>query len=165
VQVPIPPVVAASWVLDRLTTDPLVVLADVRWYLDGRPGRAAFEDAHLPGAVFVDLDHDLSRADLDPTEGRHPLPAPATFAAAMGRLGIGDEHLVVAYDDSGGMSAGRLVVMLRMLGRRATLLDGGLAAWPGPVDRGPGLEREQAVFTPSPWSGWSADPERPAATG
>jgi thiosulfate/3-mercaptopyruvate sulfurtransferase len=147
----IPPVVEAPWVLDRLTTDPSVVLTDVRWYLDGRSGRAAFEDAHLPGAVFVDLDHDLSRDDLDPTEGRHPLPTPEAFAAAMSRNGIGDQHLVVAYDDSGGMTAGRLVVMLRMLGRRATLLDGGLAAWPGPVERGPGIEREHTVFTSAPW--------------
>jgi thiosulfate/3-mercaptopyruvate sulfurtransferase len=134
-----------------LETDPLVVLADVRWYLDGRSGRAAFEEGHVPGAVFVDLDHDLARDDLHATEGRHPLPTPQGFAAAMGRRGIGDGHLVVAYDDSGGMTAGRLVVMLRMLGRPATLLDGGLAAWPGPLERGGGTTRPPATFTPAPW--------------
>ena len=47
----------------------------------------------------------------------------------MGALGIGDETVVVAYDDTGGVTAGRLVVMLRMLGRSAALLDGGLTAW------------------------------------
>jgi thiosulfate/3-mercaptopyruvate sulfurtransferase len=69
----------------------------------------------------------------------------------MGRLGIGDQHLVIAYDDSGGMTAGRLIVMLRMLGRRAALLDGGLAAWSGPLDRGGGASRPPATFTPAPW--------------
>ena len=105
-----------------------VVLADVRWYLDGRSGRAAFEAEHLPGARFVDLDADLSDHSQPASEGRHPLPAPAAFAAAMGRLGIGDGTTVVAYDDSGGGTAGRLVFMLRVLGHDAALLDGGLAA-------------------------------------
>ena len=105
------------------------VLIDVRWYLDGRDGRAAYEAGHLPGAIWIDLERDLSRHDLAASEGRHPLPAPAAFAAAMSALGIGDDTVVVAYDDTGGVTAGRLVVMLRMLGRSAALLDGGLGAW------------------------------------
>src|SRR3954452_3537465 len=71
-----------------------VVLADVRWYLDGRSGRAAYEEGHLPGARFVDLDADLSDHSQPATEGRHPLPTPEAFAAAMGRLGIADDTTV-----------------------------------------------------------------------
>jgi len=130
------------------------VLVDVRWYLDGRDGRAAFEAGHLPGAVWVDLDHQLAAHDLPATEGRHPLPTPEAFAAAMSQLGIGDQSIVVAYDDTGGLTAGRLVVMLRMLGRQAALLDGGLAAWVAagnPLQTGPAPTPAPAVFTATPW--------------
>lgn len=136
-----------------------VVFADVRWYLDGRDGRAAYEVGHLPGAVFVDLDVHLARHDLPATEGRHPFPTPDDFAASMTLLGIGDDTVVIGYDDTGGMTAGRLVVMLRMLGRDAALLDGGLAAWTGPLDTGPGTPTaddgtavpESPRFTAQPW--------------
>lgn len=121
----IAPVVTA----DALAELGPVVLADVRWYLDGRDGRAGYEAGHLPGAIWVDLERDLSRHDLPASEGRHPLPTPEAFATAMAALGIGDDTVVVAYDDTGGVTAGRLVVMLRMLGRSAALLDGGLGAW------------------------------------
>ena len=102
--------------LDR--TD--VVIADVRWYLDGRDGRKAYTEGHIPGAIFVDLDRDLASSDRsDATHGRHPFPTPSAFAGAMSRLGIGSDSHVVAYDDTGGMTASRLVVMLRMLGCKA----------------------------------------------
>jgi thiosulfate/3-mercaptopyruvate sulfurtransferase len=103
----------------------------VRWYLDAaRSGRAEYEAAHLPGAVWIDLDAELS----DPAtaaEGRHPLPSPERFAAALGRLGIATGTPVVAYDDAGGAHAARLWWLLRALGEPAAVLDGGLAAWPG----------------------------------
>lgn len=146
----LPPVVDPSY----LMAHPDVVRADVRWYLDGRDGRAAFEQAHLPGAVWVDLDASLAAHGLAASEGRHPLPDPADFAAAMGALGIGDDSVVVAYDDTGGMTAGRLVAMLRMIGRQATLLDGGLATWVAqghPVQQGPAQPLAPARFTAVPW--------------
>jgi thiosulfate/3-mercaptopyruvate sulfurtransferase len=59
--------------------------------------------------------------------------------------------LVVAYDDTGGLTAGRLVVMLRVIGREAAVLDGGLHAWSGPTESGPPAPRTPAVFTPQPW--------------
>lgn len=132
------------------------VFADVRWYLDGRDGRAAYEACHLPGAIWVDLERDLSRHDLPSSEGRHPLPTPAAFAAAMGALGIADDTVVVAYDDTGGVTAGRLVVMLRMLGRSAALLDGGLGAWVAdgrPIDTGatPVMGGDMGGFTVTEW--------------
>jgi thiosulfate/3-mercaptopyruvate sulfurtransferase len=149
----IAPVIDAD-TLAVLADDREVVIADVRWYLDGRDGRAAYEAAHLPGAVWVDLEAALSRRDLPATEGRHPFPTPEVFAAAMGALGIGDDTVVVAYDDSGGITAGRLVVMLRMLGRDAGLLNGGLGAWVAdgrPVAQGPARVPAPAHFTVVDW--------------
>jgi len=108
--------------------DPALRICDVRWWLtDPGKGRRDYAAAHIPGAVFVDLDTDLA-APAGP--GRHPLPSPAAFAARMAALGIGDEHEVVVYDDAGGTVAARLWWMLDDLGRAGVrLLDGGVAAW------------------------------------
>ncbi len=152
------------------TTAGELVLADVRWYLDGRDGRASYESGHLPGAVWVDLDRHLAAHDAPATEGRHPFPTDATFADAMSSLGIGDHTIVVAYDDTGGLTAGRLVVMLRMLGHRAAVLDGGMNAW---VAEGGELEQgwvapSTADFTAVPWPSdrlASADDTGSLATG
>jgi thiosulfate/3-mercaptopyruvate sulfurtransferase len=142
----VPPIVDANWV--RSNRDDLV-LADVRWYLDDRDGRAAYDAGHLPGAVFVDVDADLA-APGSLAEGRHPLPAPEDFAAAMGRLGIGDGDTVVAYDDQGGVMAARLVWMLRASGHDAALLDGGVAAYDGPLETAV-PKRAPKRFTAAPW--------------
>ena len=141
----LPPLVDAAWVAAHDD----VVLADVRWYLDGRSGRAAYDAGHLPGAVFVDLDRWLA-GPASPAAGRHPLPDPALFAEGMGALGIGDEDVVVAYDDAGGVVAARLAWMLRATGHDAALLDGGLAAWPGPLSTERAV-REPARFTRRGW--------------
>ena len=143
----IPPFVDAEFV----AAHPEAVLADVRWYLDGRDGKAAFETGHIADAVWVDLDHQLAGHGLPDTEGRHPFPTPADFATSMGSLGIANDTIVVAYDDTGGLTAGRLAVMLRMLGCDATVLIGGLAAWTGPVDSGAGRKPEPAIFRPADW--------------
>src|ERR687890_2319565 len=123
------PVVSWEWV----QTHPNVVVTDVRWYLDGRSGRAAYDTGHVPGAVFVDLERWLA-AHASPEAGRHPLPDPAVFAEGMSALGIGDGHTVVAYDDAGGVIAARLVWMLRVTGHEAALLDGGLDVYDGPLE-------------------------------
>ena len=141
------PLVDAAWLVDHLAD---VVVCDVRWYLAGRSGRAAFELGHLPGARFVDLDVDLA-APPGGTAGRHPLPSPGQFADAMSRLGIGDGTRVVAYDDMGGSTAARLVWMLRALREPAALLDGGLAAWSGALETGAGATPTPRSFTPRPW--------------
>jgi thiosulfate/3-mercaptopyruvate sulfurtransferase len=130
---------------------PEAVLADVRWYLDGSDGRAAFEEGHIPGALWVDLDEQLARHDRPATEGRHPFPTPSGFAAAMGSLGISNNTLVVAYDDTGGLTAGRLAVMLRMIGCDATVLAGGVAAWTGPLETGPARPPTPVEFTATEW--------------
>ena len=137
----IPPVVDMEWV----RANPDAVLADVRWDLARGPLRGEYEAGHLPGAVFADLDADLS-APATTQDGRHPLPAPEAFAAAMGALGIGDGDTVVAYDDVGGINAARMVWMLRALGRDAALLDG-----PEGFDETGPAERPPATFTAQPW--------------
>lgn len=137
-------------------TDGSVVLADVRWYLDGRDARQAFVAGRIPGAVFVDVDRDLAdHGNSDARRGRHPFPTAENFARSMSRLGIGDHTHVIAYDDTGGMTAARLVVMLRMIGRSASLLSGGLKAWtarfPEGLGTGEPASARTAVFTPTPW--------------
>ncbi|HZU39666.1 MAG TPA: sulfurtransferase [Solirubrobacteraceae bacterium] len=141
----IPPFVDVAWAQAHRGD---LVLADVRFYLDGRSGRAAYEAGHIPGAVFVDLDTVLSaRPGL---AGRHPLPDPTEFAAGLSALGIGDGDAVIGYDDAGGLIAARLVWMLRATGHAAAVLDGGLAAWPGPLETDVPA-RPPASFTPRPW--------------
>jgi thiosulfate/3-mercaptopyruvate sulfurtransferase len=145
----IAPFVDADWLREHRDE---VVLADVRWYLDGRSGRAAYEAGHIPGAVFVDLDTVLSEPHDDASHGRHPLATPERFADGLAQLGIGDNDTVIAYDDSGGITASRLVWLLRITGHDAALLDGGLEAWPqtdlhGDYPR----PRPPATFTPVPW--------------
>ncbi len=150
------PFVDIEWVREHLDQ---VVLADCRWYTDGRSGRDAYAGGHIPGAVFVDLDTALTRHEDPALGGRHPLAEPADFAAAMGALGIGDEDTVIAYDDAGGVIAARLVWMLRVTGHEAALLDGGLAAWEGELETGvrssPHIWGESAnapiEFTARPW--------------
>ena len=142
------PTVSAAWLEEHLGDDGLVVV-DSRWSLDGGPARAAFDDAHIPSAVFADLDVDLS-APASTDAGRHPLPTPDAFADAMARLGVGDDSRVVVYDDAGGVIAARLWWMLDVIGRPAAVLDGGLAAWSGPMATGP-VEPASAVFSPVPW--------------
>lgn len=140
------PVVDLEWWLARRDQ---VVLADVRWYLDGRSGREEYERGHIPGAVFVDLDRHLA-APGSPSGGRHPLPDPAEFAAGMGQVGIADTDTVIAYDDAGGVIAARLVWMLRALGVGAALLDGGLGTYEGPLEQGR-QERRAGGFHARPW--------------
>ncbi|OYU77075.1 MAG: sulfurtransferase [Burkholderiales bacterium PBB5] len=90
---------------------------------------SAHAERHLPGAIYLHLDRDLS-APMDGRNGRHPLPTPAEFAERMGRHGYQDGLHVVAYDTAGGMYAARLWWMLRWIGHaEVQVLDGGLAAW------------------------------------
>lgn len=110
--------------------DPRLRIVDVRFSLADRDaGRRAFAEGHLPGAVYLDLEDDLS-GPVGPHGGRHPLPDPERLAATLARAGIGDGDHVVAYDDAANMIAGRLWWLLRWLGHDAVqVLDGGVAAW------------------------------------
>ncbi|MCP3975172.1 MAG: sulfurtransferase [bacterium] len=128
---PFGPLVSAGWLAGHLEHEGLHVV-DCRWYL-GEPerGPATYHQSHIPGAIYMDLDRDLS-APVGP--GRHPLPDPDIFMETLRRAGIEPGSVVVAYDDRGGAVASRLWWMLRDLGhKKVAVLDGGLAAWPTPL--------------------------------
>jgi thiosulfate/3-mercaptopyruvate sulfurtransferase len=92
-------------------------------------GRQAYVRGHIPGALFLHLDDDLSGVK-DGRNGRHPLPEVAAFARRMSECGVDATTQVVAYDNEGGIFAARLWWMLRWLGHeRVAVLDGGLAGW------------------------------------
>lgn len=111
----------------RLRADPPVLL-DVRWSLAGPPGVEAYARGHLPGAVFVDLDRDL--AGPPGKGGRHPLPEPATFTAAMRGAGVRADRPVVVYDGGDSMAAARAWWCLAYFGHSdVRVLDGGYQAW------------------------------------
>lgn len=110
--------------------DPDWRVVDVRHQLaDVGYGERAYGEGHIPGAVFLHCDRDLSGAQTG-RNGRHPLPERERLAATLGACGIGPDTQVVVYDDAQGMIAGRLWWLLRWLGHdRVAVLDGGLQAW------------------------------------
>ena len=140
-------------VLAEQLGDSTWLIADCRYNLNEESwGRVEYEAAHVPGAVFVDVAHDLAGPRTG-TNGRHPLPTIDDMAATFGRLGIADDIQVVAYDQDAGAYASRLWWMLRYLGHDAVaVLDGGFAKWTRearPV-RGGIQTRTLARFTPRP---------------
>jgi thiosulfate/3-mercaptopyruvate sulfurtransferase len=113
---------------ELLDHDRAPVLLDVRWSLAGGPERADFLAGHIPGAQFVNMDADL--ASPAGGGGRHPLPSPVRFTAAMRRLGVRNDTGVVVYDAGNSTSAARAWWLLRRLGHSdVRVLDGGYAAW------------------------------------
>jgi thiosulfate/3-mercaptopyruvate sulfurtransferase len=116
--------------LAGLTRERDVLIVDCRFDLtDPARGARDYAQGHIPGAVYADLNRDLS--DLSKRGlGRHPLPEAKAFSAVLGRWGWTPGMLVVAYDDASGAYAARLWWMLRLVGARdVAVLDGGLAAW------------------------------------
>ncbi len=146
------PLVDGAWLRRALEgPQPHPAVVDVRWYPD-RPRRTGYLAAHIPGAVYLDVDEDLAGpVRTDRRGGRHPLPTPEAFADAMSRAGIGDGTPVVVYDDAAGSTGARLWWMLRALNHPAAVLDGGLLAWGAPVESGDGSTPAGATFTPKPW--------------
>ena len=121
--------ISAAELNQRLGT-PKLRLVDVRASLtDPGAGRRLYDENHLPGAVFLSLEDDLS-GEPETHGGRHPLPDMFAFANTLQTHGIGDGSEVVVYDDSGGMFAARLWWLLRYAGfDGAQVLDGGYSAW------------------------------------
>lgn len=148
------PLVSVDWLAAHLT-DPGLRIADVRWSLSGPPGRDRYAQGHIPGAVFLDAERELSSPGEGP--GRHPVPSAAKLAAILGRSGIGDEHVVVAYDDAGGSIAARLWWLYRHFGHGGScaVLDGGITAW---TDAGTGLTTDVPAHPIATWTpGAAAD--------
>jgi thiosulfate/3-mercaptopyruvate sulfurtransferase len=110
--------------------DPSWLVVDVRHQLaDTGYGERAYAAGHIPGAVFLHCDRDLS-GPMTGCNGRHPLPDAEKLAKRLGEIGVGATTQVVVYDDAQGMIAGRLWWLLRWLGHDSVaLLDGGLQAW------------------------------------
>jgi thiosulfate/3-mercaptopyruvate sulfurtransferase len=121
--------VSTDWLSEHLTDFDLVVV-DIRW-VSGSPdgGYQAYLAGHIPGAIFLSLDETLSdRSDM--SRGRHPLPEPRVFAAALASVGIGQGSRLVVYDDSAGSIAARLWWMMNWIGADSTaVLDGGISKW------------------------------------
>jgi thiosulfate/3-mercaptopyruvate sulfurtransferase len=112
----------------ELAAEPDPVLLDVRWRLGGPAGIDSYREGHPPGAVFVDLDRDLS-GPPGPA-GRHPLPDPADFQAAMRAAGVSRDRPVVVYDDRDATAAARAWWLLRYhRHENVRVLDGGYQAW------------------------------------
>ena len=138
------PLIDAAELSRLLATDAPPAVLDARWSLGAGPGRPDYEAGHLPAARFVDMDVDL--ADPPGAGGRHPLPDPDRFAAAMRAAGVSNGRTVVVYDADNSTAAARAWWLLRRFGHRdVRVLDGGLAAWlraglpletaaPGPAD-------------------------------
>ncbi|MFE0102585.1 sulfurtransferase [Streptomyces sp. NPDC059009] len=149
-------IISASELASESTGENPPLLLDVRWQLSTAKaggaapfdGRAAYEEGHVPGAVFVDLDADL--AGPAGAAGRHPLPDVARFGAAMRAAGVSADRPVVVYDGGQGWAAARAWWLLRWTGHEAVrVLDGGLAAWDGPLESGT-VAPEEGTFVPAP---------------
>ncbi|MGH3724637.1 MAG: sulfurtransferase [Mycobacterium sp.] len=118
--------ISAAELTERLSE---IRVLDVRWTVMQTDGRPAYLEGHLPGAVFVDLDADLSDHAVA-GRGRHPLPSPQAFQASARRWGLNDGDAVVVYDDWNGQAASRAWWLLRAAGvSDVRILDGGWAAW------------------------------------
>ena len=107
-----------------------VRVVDCRFSLaDVAAGRKAYLEGHIPGAIYAHLDDDLS-GPITPTSGRHPLPAPATFANRMRQWHIAPDTRVIAYDDLGGAIAARLWWLMKWAAHdNVAVLNGGFQSW------------------------------------
>jgi thiosulfate/3-mercaptopyruvate sulfurtransferase len=134
--------ISAVELADLLGSDQPPVVADVRWTLGGPPGKSDFEASHIPGAIWVDLETQLTGPPG--VGGRHPLPAVAIFEQAMRQIGVCQDSLVVAYDAANSQAASRLWWLLTDAGHRSVrVLNGGFAAW-----RAAGLPTSSGPSTP-----------------
>ncbi|MGW1400207.1 sulfurtransferase [Streptomyces sp. NPDC002405] len=149
-------IISASDLASALAEPRPPVLLDVRWQLSlataagAAPfdGRAAHAAGHIPGAAFVDLDRELASAPGG--NGRHPLPDMEVFGAAMRRAGVSADRPVVVYDGGQGWAAARAWWLLRWTGHPdVRVLDGGLAAWEGPLETDV-PEPAEGDFSPKP---------------
>lgn len=142
------PLVSTAWLAERVG-DPALRVVDARWYLDpSRRGRDAYAAGHIPGAIFLDVEADLSAPGgrRGGSLGRHPWPSEEQVARVMGSAGVDAATTVVAYDDQSGATAARLWYLLLAHGHeRAAVLDGGIRKW---AAEGRPLETEAACVEP-----------------
>jgi thiosulfate/3-mercaptopyruvate sulfurtransferase len=140
--------ITAEQLVEFRANNPAVIIDCRHDLMDAQAGKNAYDAGHIAGAVFANLDTDLSGAKYDEGGvflGRHPLPKTDALLAALRRFGINDDTQVVAYDAHGGMFAARLWWLLRSIGHtQVAVLDGGIAAW---IAAGQTLQTEVASNT------------------
>jgi thiosulfate/3-mercaptopyruvate sulfurtransferase len=141
-------IVETDWLAAHLDAPDLIVL-DGSWYMpaENRDTRAEFLDAHIPGALFFDIDE----MSDDATDLPHMLPSATQFASRMKKAGVGDGMRIVVYDTAGLFSAARVWWMLRAMGHEeVAVLNGGLPKWKAesrPLEDGPARVRTPRHFT------------------
>lgn len=121
------PIVSADWLLSHLTAPDVRVL-DCTYFMPGAPrtGRQVYDAHHIPGARFFDID-DVADTDIPLP---HMLPPPEKFSSRVRRLGLGDGHRVICYDQNGFLASARVWWMFRVMGHAdVAVLDGGFDAW------------------------------------
>ena len=144
------PLITANQLEEIINSGENVLVCDCRFDLvDPLAGKKSYLEGHIPGALYVDLDHDLS-GEKTGKNGRHPLPSPEAWAKTKSRLGIDSNTLVVAYDNQGSVYASRLWWMLKATGHaNVQVLDGGLDAWNGPIGTLPREAKPTATPVPT----------------
>lgn len=138
--------VSPDWLIQKLRDDTISII-DGSWHLEpDRDPRAEYLSAHIPGAVFFDLDAIADHSTNLP----HMLPSEEKFATEVGKLGVGDSDMIIVYDSAGLFSAARVWWTFKVMGAsNVRLLDGGLPAWQaagGKFETGD-VEPEAAHFT------------------
>ncbi|WP_138754459.1 sulfurtransferase [Paenibacillus sinopodophylli] len=139
-------IVSLEWLKEKIG-DPKLVIADCRFRLDDpAAGLRAYEESHIPGAVYLDLEKDLS-GEVEEYGGRHPLPDIFAMTVTFGKAGISNDSIVVAYDDQGGAMASRLWWLLKYMGHEQVyVLDKGFSAW---AQKGLAIATEKKVVQPA----------------
>jgi len=136
--------VSTEWLAQHLEA-PDVRVVDCSWYLPDakRDAKAEYKAAHIPGAVFFDLD-DISDTD---SPLPHMLPSQEKFASRVRKLGLGDGNRIIVYDGAGIFSAARIWWMFRVMGHQeVAVLDGGFPKWQAenrPIEDMPPMPRER----------------------
>ncbi len=128
--------ITAAELARRLNADEPVTILDVRWQLTEPDGRSAYEQGHLPSAVYVSLEDELTDHGVA-GRGRHPLPSGRSLESAARRWGVRQGVPVVVYDDWNRAGSARAWWVLTAAGiPDVRILDGGLRAWSGPLETG-----------------------------
>lgn len=140
--------VETEWLHERLSSPGLVII-DASWTMPGEPrtGGELYREAHIPGALFFDIDEIADTSSSLP----HMLPAPEKFSSRMHKMGVGDGMKIVVYDNRGLFSAPRVWWNFRVMGHDdVVVLNGGLVKWSAegrPMEPGTPAPRQERHFT------------------
>lgn len=154
------PLISTAELAVQLSDSNLVIVDTRHDLMNPAIGRDAYAVGHIPGAIYLSIDEDLSAAKSG-KNGRHPLPSPEVFAATLGAKGINNASKVVVYDQGSAMFVGRLWWMLRWVGHdNVYVLNGGIAQW---VKEGRATETAANVRTETTFTAFPRDDMRMTA--